>query len=129
MSSNLRIYSSDDGRFQVVFPRNLEFKILGLCSVAQGWETGGVLVGNYTPDCLTAIIMNATPPPKDSDAGRTWFHRGVAGLQRLFARLWSKPKREYYIGEWHYYPTSIVAPSPNDVHQMKNISRRTEKID
>ena len=122
MSPPPRSYSSDDGKFQVILPGDVERKVLRLCAEARGRETGGVLVGNYTPDRATAIITDATPPPRDSDAGRTWFNRGVAGLQRLFVRLWSKPNREYYIGEWHHHPTNTIAMSTDDVRQMKNIS-------
>ena len=122
MSPHPRSYSSDDGRFHVVLPDDVEHKILRLCGATRGRETGGVLVGNYTPNRETAIITDATPPPWDSNAGRTWFNRGVAGLHRLFVRLWSKPNREYYIGEWHHHPTDTIAMSTDDVRQMINIS-------
>lgn len=122
MNPSARAYSSDKGRFQVIVPGEVENKILRLCVEARGLEAGGVLVGHYTPDRATAILTDATPPLRDSKAGRTWFHRGVAGLQRLLAKLWSNPKREYYIGEWHHHPADIVAPSADDMRQMKNIS-------
>lgn len=122
MSPTPRSYSSDDGRFKVILPGEVEHKIRGLCAIARGRETGGILVGKYTPNRATAILTAATPPPRDSKAGRTWFHRGVAGLQRFLAKLWSKPSREYYIGEWHHHPADIVAPSTDDVRQMKRIS-------
>lgn len=122
MSSPSRSYSSDDGRFQVILPSSVENKIIAFCRGARGRETGGVLVGNYTPDRATAILTAATSPPRDSKAGRTWFHRGVVGLQRFLAKLWSKPSREYYIGEWHHHPSIVVAPSGDDVRQMEMIS-------
>jgi hypothetical protein len=34
--------------------------------------------------------------------------------------LWSKPSREYYLGEWHYHPARRV--EPDDVEQMEEIA-------
>jgi hypothetical protein len=53
------------------------------CARSGDVETGGVLVGHYTGDESTAVITEALPPLKDSARGRSWFHRGVAGLRGL----------------------------------------------
>lgn len=92
------------------------------CAQAEDVETGGILVGHYTADESTAIITEALQPPKDSARGRSWFHRGVAGLRGLLAKRWENQRRTYYIGEWHYHPASIVEPSGDDLAQMYGIN-------
>ena len=92
------------------------------CVQAKAVETGGVLVGHYTADESTAIITEALQPPKDSARGRSWFHRGVAGLRGLLANRWEHQRRTYYVGEWHYHPSSIVEPSGDDLAQMHSIN-------
>lgn len=108
----------------------------GLCIEARAWklldrccrragdaETGGVLVGFYAPALDVACVTEASGPPADSERGRTWFRRGVAGLESLFRRHWSAARRRHYIGEWHYHPAADIEPSPDDLEQMASISR------
>lgn len=85
-------------------------------------ETGGILVGHYTEYESTAVVTEALPPPKDSTRSRSWFRRGVAGLRGLLAKRWERELRTYYIGEWHYHPTTIVEPSGDDLKQMYAIN-------
>lgn len=93
------------------------------CSKVNGSETGGVLIGYYTDDRTTAIITEATPPPKDSSYGHNWFRRGVMGLKSLLISRWkTSGQRTYYIGEWHFHPTEIISPSKDDFIQMQEIS-------
>lgn len=89
---------------------------------AQNWETGGVLIGYYTDDASTAVVTEASTAPRDSERGRNWFRRGAAGLRDLLVLRWAENRRTYYIGEWHYHPASHVAPSMNDLAQMRDIS-------
>lgn len=92
------------------------------CRRSGSVETGGILVGHYTKDESMAIVTEALPPPKDSAQGRSWFHRGVAGLSGLLAKRWESELRTYYVGEWHYHPASIVEPSGDDLTQMHGIN-------
>lgn len=88
------------------------------CRRVGSLETGGILIGHYTKDESTAIVTEALPPTRDSSRGRTWFHRGVAGLRGLLANRWESELRTYYVGEWHYHPASMVEPSGEDLAQM-----------
>ena len=92
------------------------------CRRSDSVETGGILIGHYTKDESTAVVTEALPPPKDSARGRSWFHRGVAGLRGLLAKRWESELRTYYVGEWHFHPASIVEPSGEDLNQMHAIS-------
>ncbi len=93
------------------------------CASAGEMETGGILIGYYTPDKATAVVTKAVGPPVDSERGHTWFRRGIAGLSAVLRRLWDQPRRTYYVGEWHYHPAARVEPSPDDLEQMVKISR------
>ena len=81
------------------------------CRCSGSVETGGILVGRYTKDESTAIVTEAPPPPQDSARGRSWFHRGVAGLRGLLAKRWATELRTYYVGEWHYTPRASWNPA------------------
>jgi len=93
------------------------------CTKADGREIGGILIGYYSEDHSTAIITEASSPPKDSTFGYNWFRRGIAGLRSLLACRWQNAgRRTYYVGEWHYHPTVQVMPSGDDFRQMREIS-------
>jgi integrative and conjugative element protein (TIGR02256 family) len=93
------------------------------CVSANGNETGGILIGYYTDDRTTAVITEATAPPKDSRQGRSWFLRGVAGLKSLLVSRWRNfGQRTFYVGEWHFHPSIDVEPSDHDYKQMQEIS-------
>lgn len=92
------------------------------CKKAHPLEIGGLLIGHYTADKTTAVVTEASGPPRDSRRGQNWFERGVAGLKNMLVKRWSQDKRTYYLGEWHYHPVSQVEPSPADITQMRRIS-------
>lgn len=97
----------------------LEFE----CSKVNGRETGGILLGYYSDDSSTAIITEATIPPRDSSCGYNWFQRGIAGLKSLLIHRWKNSSRRiFYIGEWHFHPAQMVIPSSEDYKQMQEIS-------
>ena len=96
------------------------------CEKANSHETGGILIGYYSEDRTTALVTEATSPPKDSLQGHNWFQRGVAGLKMLLAHRWiNTSRRTYYIGEWHFHPTVEIVPSDDDYKQMRDISIST----
>lgn len=84
-------------------------------------ETGGILIGEYTPALDCAVVMEITPPPPDSKRGRYWFVRGVKGLRSKLKALW-KEKTGFYLGEWHFHPGGDPDPSETDLIGIKGIS-------
>ncbi|MCC6676326.1 MAG: Mov34/MPN/PAD-1 family protein [Phycisphaerales bacterium] len=96
-------------------------QLIAMCIAAGRDETGGLLIGRYSPDHRTAIVEIATGPGGDSRAGRAWLIRGVKGLQRLLDGLWSR-SGGYYLGEWHFHPGASPTPSRQDVSQMRAIA-------
>lgn len=114
------IFSSMDGKLTFELSDSKFPGLLNIIQSAQGKETGGILIGKYSPDHSVAIVTKLTGPPKDSKSGRTWFHRGILGLPKLLHMHWNK--KEYYLGEWHYHPFSSPNPSYQDIEQMRTIA-------
>jgi len=112
-----------DGRFVVQLPSAVLSHLHEHCGRGHPDETGGVLTGRYEADHRVAHVTAASAPPTDSRSGRTWFVRGIVGLADRFARVWGRSPRAYYLGEWHYHPSSDVRPSGRDRKQMRAIAR------
>ena len=93
---------SSDGSFCLVIGDAQMTKMRKSCARAHPLETGGILIGRYNEDHDTALVSRVAESPADSKNGPTTFHRGTRGLQGLLKALW--PRREYYLGEWHYHP-------------------------
>jgi integrative and conjugative element protein (TIGR02256 family) len=101
----------------VVEPRALH-QLNQMCVKASGVETGGVLIGYYSVDLSTAIVVEASGPPADSQQKPSWFSRGVKGLEQMLKKRWHSENRTYYLGEWHFHPVGTVQPSTVDIEQM-----------
>lgn len=124
--SGSRRFCSPNGCFDVVVPHTLVQRMRQICIQAGGVETGGILLGRYRDDLRCASIQSITGPPPDSKKRFSQFFRGVKGLPALLARLWNKPDRTYYLGEWHHHPMSVPDPSPADIYQMNQIANSAQ---
>jgi integrative and conjugative element protein (TIGR02256 family) len=114
-------FVSNDGRFALQIPAEHVQTIERLAADSRANETGGVLLGYYTPNLDKAVVTFVTPAPTDSRSGRTWFRRGTEGLQAVAQHRW-RSKREFYIGEWHLHPYAPPTPSGDDAVQMSKIA-------
>ena len=119
---NEREFWSPNRRFGLRVSDSMMDKMIQECVNANGFETGGILMGYYTPEHDCAVVAELTGPPEDSTRSRTTFYRGVRGLQGWIGRLW-REERHYYVGEWHYHPGGSPDPSPTDDTQMIEISQ------
>ena len=117
---NERRFQSADKRFGVRIAHVQTAKMVKNCRLAGQHETGGIVVGRYAPNHDFAIVTVASDAPGDSQAGRTWFSRGVQGLQNWLNDLWKSDS--YYLGEWHFHPFASAMPSKVDVIGMKSIA-------
>lgn len=117
---NLEFWS-DDCRFGLRVFVEQTSQILRLCIDAKGNEVGGVLAGFYTVAHDCAVVKAISSLPADSRSGKTWFNRGVRGLQVWLDLLWHR-QRYYYLGEWHFHPNGVPVPSQVDAEQMKGIA-------
>lgn len=116
------VLRTPDRRFGIILDRAAISDMLRHCVLASGNETGGLLIGVYTTEHDMAVVRSVTGPSADSNAGRTWFRRGVRGLQDLLLERW-RTERDYYLGEWHYHPGAPPQPSGDDHVQMRAISQ------
>jgi len=95
-------------------------RMFSICDKAFPNETGGLLLGHYTPSLDCAIITTVCGPPEDSGAGRNWFRRGTKGLKAMLSKSWKSGV--YYVGEWHAHPGGGATPSPTDRSQMLHVA-------
>lgn len=112
---------SKDRRFGLSIPNQLVNQMSELCFDSYPVETGGILLGQYNNNLDCAFVTELTGPPKDSKSGRTWFERGIKGLQRKVDLLW-RHKSRFYLGEWHFHPGGTPLPSPTDVDQIQELA-------
>lgn len=115
------LFQSDDRRFGMKLSRAIIKRLLSHCAAAGALETGGILLGHYSEVRDLAVVKRVCGPPPDSVSGRTYFHRGIKGLQRLLDRLWLQ--KEYYLGEWHFHPHASPTPSGTDAAQLEAFSK------
>ena len=113
---------SEDNRFGTKIGVQHVGEILRYCQESSPQETGGILLGRYSAAHDCALIEKVTGAPVDSQMGRTWFVRGVRGLQAKLDLLWRRHEG-YYLGEWHFHPFGSPIPSSVDVKQLQKIAR------
>jgi integrative and conjugative element protein (TIGR02256 family) len=118
MTDNYEAWSEDE-KYGLRVPAKVIRKMLNLCLVSVGNETGGILIGYYNRQRDCAIVTGCSEPPEDSKRGMNFFHRGIQGLQKWINKLWKLEQRRYYLGEWHFHPFSNPSPSSTDTKQMK----------
>lgn len=118
--AHLEFWSSDN-RFGLRVSGPSSKKLLRLCRNSSPDETGGLLLGHYSGAHDCALVTSVTEAPPDSQSGRTWFVRGVRGLQSKIDLLWRR-RCDYYIGEWHFHPYGSPDPSTTDINQLRDIA-------
>ncbi len=116
-------FSTRDEKFAVHLSDKVLSEAKHLCKKRPLSETGGIVIGYYTRDHKCAVIASLDAPPSGSTAGATWFERSATGLNLKLRSLWSKVRRRYYLGEWHFHPLGTPIPSQRDTHQMVSISK------
>lgn len=113
-------FSSEDAPYTVVLSSSTIEQMISECLKAGVNETGGILIGSYSEDSSTAMIVEATTRPADSLSGRATFQRGVRGLKSLLHTRWNTGL--YYVGEWHFHPGGSPQPSGDDLMSMASIA-------
>ena len=115
------IYINRINNIQIEIQLDVLNIIFDMCKKTEIYEIGGIIIGYYSTDLKKIIITEFTFPPKDSKKGKTWFIRGVEGLEELLNKKWRK--NEYYLGEWHFHPNNSPEPSFQDKKQLLSISK------
>ena len=62
-------------------------QMLFYCEKANSYETGGILVGNYSLNQTTANILQITEPPKNSKQAKYNFHRIIYLIPKIDVRF------------------------------------------
>ena len=117
-------FSSKDSQFQLIITSKLMDEMLSFCKEIENLETGRILIGHYSDSLDRAIVTRISEAPSDSIKRKSSFFRGSKGLLKLLNKIW--PKKEYYLGEWHYHPYSSPRPSRADQKQMRCLSSNTK---
>jgi integrative and conjugative element protein (TIGR02256 family) len=120
----MTVFVAADRSIAVVIEPMALKSMLDICSRADGLETGGVLIGSYSPFGDQVIVSRVTGPPRDSQRFRFNFIRGIAGLTRRFERAWRQGL--YYVGEWHLHPKGSPQPSKTDDKQVLEFSQQPD---
>lgn len=115
-------FRSQDDRFEVNLRQEAFTKMSECAESDPEREVGGVLLGHYSPDLRTAFVEAVTDAPAGSVGSRVSFHRTAGQLPSLLRGLWAREPRQYYLGEWHYHPSTSTAPSGPDTKQMQGIA-------
>ncbi|WP_052342822.1 Mov34/MPN/PAD-1 family protein [Bacillus sp. EB01] len=116
------LYLNEEGSFGIEIDESKINAIYDMCKESFPNETGGILIGKYSSNLNRAQVKIVTGAPVDSKCGRTWFHRGTKGLQKLLDEAWDQYGM-YYLGEWHYHPGGNPSPSIHDIVEMSRISK------
>lgn len=116
---------SEDRRFGLHVGEEHVRRVLKTCRSARELETGGILIGRYSETHDRAFVVRVSGAPRDSRAGRTWFERGVEGLQKLLDSHWHR-REGFYIGEWHFHPGAAPVPSDVDHRTMRRIAAASD---
>jgi len=119
--SDLLLWSRDR-KFGLSLKKSLLLEGLKECADSAFQETGGILVGYYTPTFDCAVVTALGGPPEDSIRRPRLFERGTIGIQRWISHLW-REQRHFYLGEWHFHPGGAPVPSPDDREQMQRLSK------
>lgn len=76
------------------------------------------LYGYYSEDGTTAVVTGIAPLPRDSVIGHDECVRGTEGLDEFFQKLWDRPERRYFLGDFHARPNGDTKPSKIDDESM-----------
>lgn len=102
--------------FSINLEKEAYEQMLHYCAISNTYETGGILIGNYSTNQMTANILQTSPPPENSRHAKYNFWRGSRGLKGTLDTAWKMG--QYYLGEWHYHPNATADPSNTDIKQM-----------
>lgn len=112
---------SSDHRFGMRLGLSHIRRMISHCTKSYPNETGGILIGFYNRNLDCAEVTHVFFETRDSKKGKTWFLRGVYGIQHKLDEFWWQ-QRGYYLGEWHFHPEGVPIPSQIDMNQMFGIA-------
>ena len=113
---------TDPDQPEVIIDPPVLWQVRELSRLAGRRETGGCLLGRYTPDGRGLRVTRHVPRPPDSVGGLWNFTRGTAGLDdAVAAASRASGGHDGYVGEWHSHPRGHPSPSACDDATMEEL--------
>ena len=120
-------WQSDCEQYTVLISESCLLKMTEIAQAHYPNEVGTPLVGCYSDNGFEASVLDLAPLSSDSKGTLTSFHRGIAGLQKFFAKLRKIfSGKRYYVGEWHSHPNVAPIPSGTDDRNQLAIAHDTK---
>jgi len=88
-------------------------------------EFGGLLLGYYSEDYRTVLIIDTIVPQKYTSS-RYFFERGIKGLTTKLKSSFKRTPSLIYIGEWHTHPDNPPIPSETDLIALREIIQHSK---
>lgn len=86
-------------------------------------ETGGVLLGYFSPEG-SVVVADATGPGPDASRSCDSFHPDIAWQRQEVAVRYAESGRiNTYLGDWHTHPNGVLVLSPTDRRTLRRISQ------
>lgn len=113
------------GEWRVNWDKGLEKKLRELRADGLPNETGGAILGYVDQKRKAIHVVDVLPAPADSDASRTGFTRGAAGVKEAVERASALTANIVgYLGEWHSHPRhSSATPSSTDAELLAYLAQ------
>lgn len=85
-------------------------------------ESGGILLGKYSPSERKYLITEATKPNVFDKSGLSFFIRKAKPAQRIIDTRWRTSAGTInYLGEWHTHDCNNPTPSSTDLALIRSI--------
>jgi integrative and conjugative element protein (TIGR02256 family) len=83
-------------------------------------ENGGIVLGQYSESRQQVLVCRASAPGPLDQAMNNSFRRNRKAAQQIVEyEFYNSSGRNTYLGEWHTHPTDRAAPSPGDLHMIR----------
>jgi integrative and conjugative element protein (TIGR02256 family) len=89
---------------------------------ADGFETGGILLGYDESELGEMLVMEAGDPGPDAEHRADFFNRDLAHAQHLADEA-LEASGSRWVGEWHTHPRGALAPSRTDLRTYRSFLR------
>jgi integrative and conjugative element protein (TIGR02256 family) len=115
----MKTYTFESNGYKFIMDSGRLNKILMTAYSRLPFETGGVLVGYYTEDLTTAILLDSFEAFKPGEGSVGSFRPDTDFIQAELDRIWDESGGcQYYLGDWHSHPRNLPLPSDLDDETM-----------
>lgn len=116
------VKSNDKIGLDIEYNDNLINELFEIALVHYPNEIGGYLLGKYSEDKKTAIIVKQITALKYSNSPVSFKHIVNEETKNLFFKLFEE-EGIHYVGEWHTHPNSNSSYSQTDFNALNKIAK------